>query len=86
MGTGGLSGEAVYLYLPGHGRYAMSLARVGTRGEVHGSRITFRNGNDNWSVDCDCLVAPGGGVFNLYVYRDPAWRATTSADTLPTWS
>lgn len=86
MGTGGISGEAVYFYLPGHGRYAMSLARnleLGFRklGEVRGSRISFRNGTDAWTVDCTRPVAPGGGVFNLYVYPDPAWRPTTGSDT-----
>jgi hypothetical protein len=86
MGKGSISGEAVYFYLPGHGRYAMSLApnlELGFRklGEVRGSRITIRNGNDTWTVDCDRPVAPGGGVFNLYVYPDSAWRPSTGADT-----
>jgi hypothetical protein len=85
-GKGGVSGEAVYFYLPNHGRYAMSLApnlELGFRklGEVRGSRITFRNGNDTWTIDCDRPVAPGGGVFNLYVYPDPGWRPPTGADT-----
>jgi hypothetical protein len=84
-GTGGISGEAVFFYQPGHGRYAMSLApnlELGFRkmGEVRGSRITFRNGNDTWTIDCASPVAPGGGVFNLYVYPDPAWRPSTGAD------
>jgi hypothetical protein len=82
----GMSGEAVYFYLPGHGRYAMSLApnlELGFRklGEVRGSRLTFRNGSDTWTVDCKRPVAPGGGVFNLYVYLDSAWRPLTGADT-----
>jgi hypothetical protein len=86
MGTGSISGEAVYFYLPGHGRYVMSLApnlELGFRklGEVRGSRITFRNGNDTWTIDCPLPVAPGGGVFNLYVYPDPAWRPSTGRDT-----
>lgn len=85
-GRGAISGEAVYFYLPGHGRYAMSLAPnldLGFRklGEVRGSRITFINGNDRWSVDCDGPIAPGGGVFNLYVYPDPGWRPSKGADT-----
>lgn len=83
-GMGGISGEAVYFYLPGHGRYAMSLApnlELGFRklGEVRGSRISLRNGNDTWTIDCKQPVAPGGGVFNLYVYPEPAWRPSTSA-------
>lgn len=86
MGTGGISGEAVYFYLPGHGRYAMSLApnlELGFRklGEVRGSRISLRNGTESWTIDCKRPVAPGGGVFNLYAYPDPAWRPSTGEDT-----
>lgn len=84
-GMGGVSGEAVSIYLPGHGRYAMSLApnlELGFRklGEVRGSRITFRDGNDTWVIDCNRPVAPGGGVFNLYVYTDPGWRPSAEPD------
>lgn len=86
MGPGAISGEAVYFYLPGYGRYAMSLApnlELGFRklGEVRGSRISFRSGTDTWAVDCKGPIAPGGGVFNLYVYTDPAWRPSTGEGT-----
>lgn len=82
----GMSGEAVYFYVPGYGRYAMSLApnlELGFRklGEVRGSSISFRDGNDTWTIDCKDPVAPGGGVFNLYVYPYPGWRPSTGADT-----
>lgn len=50
-------------------------------GEVRGSQITIRNGNDTWTIDCKRPIAPGGGVFNLYVYPDPAWRPSSGADT-----
>lgn len=81
----GISGEAVFFYFRGHGRYVMSLApnlELGFRklGEVRGSRVSFRSGNDTWTIDCKRPVAPGGGVFNLYVYTDPAWRPPTGAD------
>jgi hypothetical protein len=77
--AGGISGEAVYLYIPGHGRYAFSLAAnasLGFRkaGEVRGGKLTFTWGADNVNFDCDEPVAPGGGVFNLYVRHEPAWR------------
>jgi hypothetical protein len=85
--TGGSSGEVVYFYLPGHGRHALSLApnpELGFRklGEVRGARITFQNGSDTWTIDCDGPIAPGGGVFNLYVYADPGWRPTAGAEAL----
>ncbi|MCL4849928.1 MAG: hypothetical protein KJZ78_00925 [Bryobacteraceae bacterium] len=33
------------------------------------------------TIDCGHPVAPGGGVFNLYVYPDPVWQPSTGADT-----
>lgn len=76
---GGISGEAVYLYLPGQGRYAFSLApntQLGFHrsGEVRGQRLSFQEGAARITFDCEEPVAPGGGVFHLYVRHDPAWR------------
>jgi hypothetical protein len=76
---GGISGEAVYLYLPGHGRYAFSLAAnapLGFRkaGEVRGKSLSFAWGGNTVVFECEEPVAPGGGVFNLYVRHEPSWR------------
>jgi len=76
---GGMSGAAVYFYLPNHGRFVFSLApneQLGFRkaGEVRGSTLTITWGNDTFLLDCDGPIAPGGGVFNLYVHHDPSWR------------
>ncbi|HYP07709.1 MAG TPA: hypothetical protein VER03_15860 [Bryobacteraceae bacterium] len=76
---GDMSGETVHFYLAGHGRYSMSLApniEFGFRklGEVRGTRITYRDGNDTWTIESMEPIAPGGGVFHLYVLAEPAWR------------
>jgi len=76
---GGISGAAVYFYLPNYGRFVFSLApheQLGFRkaGEVRGSTLTITWGNDTFVLDCDGPIAPGGGVFHLYVFHEPSWR------------
>ncbi|MEX2264304.1 MAG: hypothetical protein WD696_20285 [Bryobacteraceae bacterium] len=83
---GGISGEAVYFYLPNRGRFVFSLApneKLGfsKAGEVRGSTLTITWGNDTFVLACDGPIAPGGGVFNLYVYHDSSWRPRSGADT-----
>ncbi len=83
---GGMSGPAVYFYLPNRGRFVFSLApneQLGFRkaGEVRGSTLIITWGNDSFVLDCDGPIAPGGGVFNLYVYHDPSWRPRGGPDS-----
>ncbi|MFN7918493.1 MAG: hypothetical protein U0Q16_00260 [Bryobacteraceae bacterium] len=79
MDGGGISGEAVFFYLPGRGRYVMSLAPnadLGFRkaGEIRGNEASVTIGSDTFRVECKGPIAPGGGAFHLYVHYDPAWR------------
>jgi hypothetical protein len=76
--TGGTSGQVIWLYLPGHGRFTISLfpnekrgfARNGT---VSGATFSFRDGADEYRVACSGSVAPGSGRYNLYVRHEPRW-------------
>ena len=82
---GSMSGTAVYFYLPNHGRFVFSLApheQLGYRkaGEVRGRTLTINWGNDTFAIVCDGPIAPGDGVFNLYVYHDPSWRPRGGPD------
>lgn len=74
-----ISGSRVIVYLPGYGRFAFSLApggRAGFRkgGEVRDTRALIDAPGATIVFECDAPVAPGGGVFNLYVHHDPSWR------------
>ena len=76
---GGMSGTAVFFYLPRHGRFVFTLVpheELGFRkaGEVRGNALTINRGSDTFVFDCDGPIAPGGGVFNVYVYHDATWR------------
>ncbi|MBL8295876.1 MAG: hypothetical protein JNN08_28795 [Bryobacterales bacterium] len=76
--SGGVSGAAVWMYIPGRGRYFLSLVPHARRGflragEVRGSTIRFTTGGDQVEVDCNGAVTSGSAAYNLYVLHQPEW-------------
>ena len=76
--TVGMTGQVVWLYLPGHGRFSLSLFPNEKRGfdkngTVTADTFTFRQGSTEYRVDCSGPVAPGSGRYNLYTRREPGW-------------
>lgn len=76
--TLGMSGQVVWLYLPGHGRFSLSLIPNQKRGfakngTAAGNTFTFREGTTEYRVECNAPVAPGSGPYNLYVRHESAW-------------
>jgi hypothetical protein len=72
------SGQVVWLYLPGHGRFSLSLIPnlkrgFGRHGAAAADAFTFRQGTTEYRVECSGPVAPGSGRYNLYVRREPGW-------------
>ena len=83
-GGGYIRGEAVYAYLPGHGRFVFSIAphtALGFQraGEIRGQRLTITSGSDKLTIDCDAPIAPGSGVYYVYAHHDATWRPAQSA-------
>ncbi len=77
--SGGASGNVVWIYLPGRGRFVLSLfpnPKLGFQksGTVAGNLLTFHDGATELRLECKSPVAPGDGPYNLYVLRDPAWH------------
>ena len=77
---GGILAPVVWFYLPGRGRYLMSLwpnPSMGFQknGKIEGDTMIFRDGAAEYRVQCTGAIAPGSGVYNLYVLRQPEWRA-----------
>jgi hypothetical protein len=75
------AGAVVWLYLPGRGRYLLSLTpnpALGFRraGEVRGSTLRFTAGDVTVAVASAATVVSGRSAFNLYVLHDPAWKPT----------
>jgi hypothetical protein len=72
-------GPLVWLYLPGHGRYVLSLMpRPGLdfkkAGEVRGGVVTFTVNEDLIKLECTNRIAPGEAPYHLYVLHDNAWE------------
>jgi hypothetical protein len=72
----GTSGAVVWFYLAGHGRFNLSLFPnqkhpFKKNGVVSGNTATFRDGKSEYRLECSSAIAPGSGVYNLYVWHEP---------------
>ncbi len=75
----GITGQVVWFYLAGHGRFVLSLLPDAKgwsqkRGVVSGNTLTLRAGPTEYRVECDAPIAPGSGPYNLYTIYEPDWR------------
>jgi hypothetical protein len=75
-------GSLVWLYLPGHGRYVLSLTpRPGLdfqqAGEVRGGVISFALAGDSIRLESFSPIAAGDSPYLLYVLHDPQWEPTS---------
>ncbi|HYO84490.1 MAG TPA: hypothetical protein VES20_24015, partial [Bryobacteraceae bacterium] len=69
---GGVSGEALWIDVPGHGRFVFSLAArtdLGMKraGEIRGSTMRWQYGGHEYRIEGDKPIASGSGAYNLYV-------------------
>jgi hypothetical protein len=79
--TPSVTGNLVWLYLPGRGRYILSLVprpelEFHKAGEVRGGRITLTLNSDTITLECFNEIATGHAPYNLYVLRDSKWEPT----------
>jgi hypothetical protein len=73
------AGAFVWIYVPGHGRFIMSLLPqpgFSKTGEVRGTSLSFKDGSDTYAISAASRIAPGQAVFNLYVLHQPEWKPT----------
>lgn len=73
------AGRIVWVYVANRGRFLLSLTPQrdpGFRkaGEVRGSTLTFKAGNDTFSIVAGAPIAPSHSPFNVYVLHEPAWK------------
>jgi hypothetical protein len=88
VSAGSISGPTFWFYLEGHGRYVISLfpkpeLRFQQAGAVHEGVLTFRDGAEEYRIECERRIAPGEGHYNIYVRHDPAWRPEGSGPSEP---
>jgi hypothetical protein len=74
---GGIRAHALWLFLPGEGTFVVSLwAEPGLgfqkAGMLQGKTMTFRSGSSEYRVECASPIAPGSGLYNLYLHHDSA--------------
>ena len=74
------SSSLVSIDVPDRGRFTFSLVPrtdlgMFKAGEIRGSTMTWRWGNDEFSLNTDKRIAPGGGAYNLYVGHDVSFRS-----------
>src|SRR5579862_15902 len=79
-----VTGSLVWCYLPGRGRYVLSLVPhpeldFQKAGEIRGGTITLKLGGDAITLESPGEVTSGGAPYNLYVLRDPEWEPTAQA-------
>jgi hypothetical protein len=82
--TGTLDGSAFWIFLPGDGRYVLSLkpeAGFKRAGEVVGNTLQFMVGGNVFRVDCSERIADAGsGTYAIFASRDPAWEPADPKD------
>jgi len=82
-----VKGNIVWIYVPGHGRYRLSLkphADLGfsLAGQVGGTSMWFRLGNEEIQIDADERIAPGSATYNLYALHQSDWLPPKENDSV----
>ncbi|HEX5430846.1 MAG TPA: hypothetical protein VFW83_02670 [Bryobacteraceae bacterium] len=83
--SGLATGRLIYFYLPGRGRYILSLVprpELGflRAGEVRGGSLIWTAGGSTFSVQTSAAIAPGSAPYFIYVLHDAGWQPVKSAD------
>jgi hypothetical protein len=78
------TGALLWLYLPGRGRYILSLVArpeldFKVAGEFRGGKAEFTVGTDLISLECNNEIAPGHAPYRLYILLDPLWEPTAQS-------
>jgi hypothetical protein len=71
-----VKGKVVWIYVPGHGRYLLSLSpRHGfsLAGQVGGTSLEFELRSDEIQIDAKERIAEGSAMYNLYVLHQSDW-------------
>ncbi len=80
-----VKGKFVWVYLPGHGRYLLSLspdaeAGLTLAGQVGGSTLDFQSQSDEIQIDAADRILMGSATYNLYMAHQPDWQPPSGTD------
>jgi hypothetical protein len=78
-------GPVLWVYVPGHGRYVLSLrphSQLGFEeaGEATGNSLTFAADGNVFRIDTAARIAAGSGTYTVHVLRDQAWEPADPRD------
>jgi len=81
-----VSGSLLWFYVPGHGRYVLSLLPrpdLGfvKAGEIRGGAVSFTLGADRVQLESPNAIAPGRVPYIVYVVHDAAWFPTAQTQS-----
>jgi hypothetical protein len=76
--SGGIVAHVLALYLSEDGAFVISLwpepgLEFQKAGVLQGNTLTFRIGSSEYRVESGSRIAPGPGLYNVYVHHDPTW-------------
>jgi hypothetical protein len=82
--TPSVTGNLVWFYIPGRGRYILSLVprpelEFHKAGEVRGGRVALKLNGDDITLECLSEIATGHAPYNIYALRDSSWEPTAQA-------
>lgn len=77
--SGIIEGSAIYIYIPGKGRFIFSLvARDGFNFQkdavLDGNKIAFQAGGERYELISDAPVLSGGGNWSLWIFNDADYK------------
>jgi len=80
-----LRGPVLWMYIPGHGRYVLSLhahAELGfeSAGEAAGNSLTFSADGNVFRIDTTERVAAGSGTYTIHMLPDSDWMPADPLD------
>jgi hypothetical protein len=80
-----VKGKFLWVYLPGHGRYFLSLSPdaeqgLSLAGQVGGSTLQFQSQNDEIQIDAADRILMGSATYNLYVGHQSDWLPANESD------
>ena len=83
-----LRGPVLWVYIPGHGRYVLSLHShpdlgFADAGEAAGNSLTFTSDGNVFRVDTVERIAAGSGTYTLRMLQDPGWLPADPQDRAP---
>jgi hypothetical protein len=80
-----IKGKFLWVYLPGHGRYFLSLSPdaeqgLSLAGQVGGATLQFQSQNDEIQIDAADRILMGSATYNLYVAHQSDWLPPSESE------